>query len=385
MALQLNMPQMPLMGYQYQGAQPLANPYFQYQIPQGGFNDPTSARIYGDMYGSATNAGASRDVAAMNAMASVINNQTNAQAGYDTAYGQAKYGRANLLDQLSQQSQLAQMQNELNRYQVDKTLEGNLGVANIGAGAQRYGADQQLAGQLGVAGIGADANRYATDASRQVALANQQNQLALAQLANSGNLDVANAQNEAVRARQERFNQILPIFQSLFGFTPSASTSSAALPNPAAPPTTQVASAPAAPTAPAAPSTPPAPSAPSMPAAPSMPSMPPVPQMGTGTSSYASAMPPIPQMAPPTSTNSASSGYSSPVTGQSSVYSPDWQGRQGGLAMMASNPQQYDPRFMASQKRPPVRHGRGVMTASAAQPSQPQRPSWLLGNYPQIG
>lgn len=45
---------------------PTTNPYFGYQIPNGGFNDPVSAQVYGQMYGNAMQAGASRDVGMAN-------------------------------------------------------------------------------------------------------------------------------------------------------------------------------------------------------------------------------------------------------------------------------------------------------------------------------
>lgn len=327
-------PQMPQFGYGGMQSAPQVNPYFQYGMPLGGFSNPQSATNYALMHNQAVSSGASRDASLAQAMASVMNNQTNAQAGYDTAYGQAKYGRANLLDQLMQQYQLGQMTNDTNRFGIQTQAD-----------TSRYGADRQFEGAMGVAGINADTSRYNTDANRDVAMANQQNQIALANLSNSGNRDIAginaNASMYPHQLKQERFSQVLPLFQSLLG---GPGVGSAPAPVTPPPQLTQA----------------PAPSAP----APQAPS--PVTPRAT-----------LPRQGEP----GYQSQYEMPTPGQNSR----WAGmlnQQASPTSMESLGQMANQYIRQNRGRARPQRGPGTNTAT---PQQPARPPWLLGNYPSIG
>ena len=184
------------------------------------------------------------------AMASVINNQNTNQAQYDTAYGNAIWNRNNLLDQLRNQTQITGMNNETQRYGYDSALQGQLGVADRNLQGQLGVADRNmqtqlgtagmaLQGQLGAANIGANAQNYGNMLQAQTARSGQQNAYDIANLQNQGGITQAqiqaNAQMLPANLRQQRFESVLPLFQSLLGgpTTGSGGTTPVATPAPA--------------------------------------------------------------------------------------------------------------------------------------------------------
>jgi hypothetical protein len=199
------------------------------------------------------------------AMASVMNNQATNQANYETAWGNANTQRALQNEQLRFQEgqtvyrtgyedQWDQRRNDTQRYGYDQQLMGQLGVAGLDSqtrlGTAQLGLQGQLGaaqmgmqGQLGSAQIGADANRYAQDMQAQTALAQFANQYGIANLQNQGDTQraqiSANASTVPAYLRQDRFNQILPLFSGILGGLGFGGGGSSTPPPTSAPPPSQ--------------------------------------------------------------------------------------------------------------------------------------------------
>lgn len=237
-ALQTAAYQSPLYGLQ-QG-----NPYGGYQIgpaPVSYAGDPSS------MYA---------------AMASVMNNQNTNQTQYETAWGNAnvqrelqnqqlRFNEGQTIYRTGYEDQWNQRQNDTQRYGYDQQLAGQLGVAGINGqtqlGTAQLGLQGQLGsalmgmqGQLGSAQIGADASRYGNQLAQQTALAGYQNQMGMAQLQNTGDTTraqiAADASTVPAYLRQDRFNQVLPMFSGILGGLGFGGGSSSPTPSPSPPP-----------------------------------------------------------------------------------------------------------------------------------------------------